>query len=81
MKNYVLRETTGYAYITRNGNLYQLSLGETFTEEELATLMCTVPVTYLCTEDNSITTVGPAPVVEPVKAAPAPAKAAPAKAA
>lgn len=72
MKCYVIRETTGYPTIMRNGQRVDLSLGDQFTEDELSSLQCSVAVTYMCTEDNAITTQEPsAPVVEAPKAAPA----------
>lgn len=72
MKCYVIRETTGYPTIIRNGQQVNLSLGEQFTEDELPSLQCSVAVTYMCTEDNTITTQEPgAPVVKAPKAAPA----------
>lgn len=75
MKSYVLRETAGYVYITRNGNPYLLTLGEVFSEDELATIISTSAFTYLCTEDNSITAVdaGAAPAA-PAAPTPAPVK-------
>lgn len=78
MKCYVIRETTGYPTVIHNGQVVKLSLGEQFTEDELASLTCETNVTYLCTEDNSVATKEPgksvkpapvakaAPVVEPV---------------
>lgn len=80
MKYYILRETTGYPTIIRNGQKVSLALGEQFDEKELATLVCDANVVYLCTTDNTITTrkpgtkaaaPKPAPVVEETPEAPA----------
>jgi len=80
MKCYIVRETTGYPTVIRDGQAVVLSLGDQFTEDELASLTVETYVTYLCTEDNSITTKtadettpAPAPAAKPAaKTAPAP---------
>ena len=77
MKLYVIRETSGYNTIMRNGQTVQIGLGEQFTETELSTLVCDTPTTYLCLTDNIIYAVGgaapvtasvPSNVVVPVPA-------------
>ena len=77
MKYYIIRETSGYPTIMRNGQQVQIGLGEQFNEDELPSLTCAVAVTYLCIEDSSITTqqpngtvAAPAPVVAPVEPTP-----------
>ena len=66
MKLYVIRETSGYNTIIREGQTIQINLGDQFTEAELATLVCDTPTTYLCLTDNIIYPVG----VTPAKTAP-----------
>ena len=69
MKLYVIRETSGYPTVVRNGQTIQIGLGDQFTEDELATLVSDTPTTYLCLTDNIIYAVGwpvAAPVVAPV---------------
>jgi hypothetical protein len=82
MKLYIIRETTGYPTVIRNGQVVQLALGEEFTEDELDSLTCETYVTYICKETSVVATKRageqkPAPVVEKpapvVKSAPAPA--------
>ena len=58
MKHYVIRETSGYPFITRNNQLVQIGIGYPFTEEELPTLQCTSPTTYMSLDDNTIYTLG-----------------------
>jgi len=66
MKCYVIRETTGYPTVIREGQVIQLGLGDQFTEDELVSLTCEVNVTYMCTDDNAITVQEPTAVQEPV---------------
>lgn len=56
MKRYIIRETTGYPTVIRNGQVVQLSLGEEFTEDELDSLTCGTFVTYICKETSQVTT-------------------------
>lgn len=77
MKRYIIRETTGYPTVIRNGQVVQLSLGEEFTEDELDSLTCATYVTYICKETSAVATKRPgeeAPKSATVKtkAAPAP---------
>ena len=71
MKHYVIRETSGYNTIVRNGKTTPIGLGEQFTEAELATLACDTPTTYLCLTTSTVHTYGgelpvAAPTVEAV---------------
>ena len=56
MKLYVIKETSGYPFVTRDGQLVQVGVGHQFTEEELPTLTCTEPTTYMSIEDGTIYT-------------------------
>lgn len=58
MKLYVIRETSGHNTIKRNGLTVLIGIGEQFTEDELATLVCDTPTTYLCLTDSIIYAVG-----------------------
>jgi len=62
MKCYVIRETTGYPTVIRDGQVIQLGLGDQFTEDELVSLTCEVSVAYMCTDDNAITVQEPTDV-------------------
>jgi len=72
MKRYIIRETTGYPTVIRNGQVVQLSLGEEFTEDELDSLTCATYVTYICKETSAVATKRPGE--ETPKAAPVAAK-------
>lgn len=71
MKLYVIRETSGYPTVVRNGQTIKISIGEQFTEAELASLACDKPTTYLCLTTSIIyqldgTALAYEPVVEAV---------------
>lgn len=65
MKRYVIRETTGYPKIIRNGQPFEVCLGDEITEDELATLVCDRMVKVICTLDSFISTIEPGVIATP----------------
>jgi hypothetical protein len=59
MKSYIIRETSGYPFITRNGQIVTLGLNDQFTEDELPSLMCDKPTTYISVPEGVIYTLAP----------------------